>query len=58
MVRKWFVRSVVLMLVVPAAAALAQHLADRLERRSGPSTLTKGLRFAGERGRRIAGPAG
>lgn len=58
MVKKWFIRSVVLMLVVPVAAALAQRLADRLEQRNGPSAVTKGLRFAGEKGRRIAGPTG
>ena len=58
MIKKWFIRSAVLMLVVPAAATLAHRLADRLEQRKGPTTVTKGLRFAGEKGRSIAGPKG
>jgi hypothetical protein len=53
MVGRWLIRTAVVMIAVPLAAAGARRVADRLERDRGPSRLSRGLRFAADRGSRI-----
>jgi hypothetical protein len=49
--RKFIARTIIMAVAVPVAAATARWAADRLERRHGETALTRGLRYAGRRGR-------
>ncbi len=53
--RRWLVRTVVMAVAVPLAAAGARRAADMIESRRGESVVTRGLRSAagyGSRSRR------